>query len=190
MRRLLAISLCLAWMTTVVGGVVQAQDGSRQAALILRILSYDRNLPQRASENVTILVLHPRGSGAHEAERRRITDAINALGQRVTVARMRARAVPVAYTDRAALAARARAEGASAVYVCSGLGDATAEISAGARAARMLTLTAQEDGVRAGLSVGLVERGGEVQLLINLRAVEAEGARLDATVLRLAEVIR
>lgn len=89
MRRHLAITLCLAtMMSTLIAGLVRAQDGSRQAALILRILSYDRNLPQRASENVTILILHPRGSGPHDAERRRITDAINALGQRVTVARM------------------------------------------------------------------------------------------------------
>jgi hypothetical protein len=47
-----------------------------------------------------------------------------------------------------------------------------------------------ESMVRRGLSIGFVERDGRPALLINLPSTKAEGADLDAAVLRLAEVIR
>lgn len=168
-----------------------AQDAAaRQAALILRILSYDRNLAQRASGQVTILVTFRESDASSRQESERITAALNAMGRRTTVANMHARALAVAYTDAAALQAAAGREGAVALYVCRGLGNATRAISGAARSAHLLSLTGERSALDQGLAVGLVANGSEVQLVVNLPAVEAEGARLDATVLRLAEVIR
>ncbi|MCB9596751.1 MAG: DUF4154 domain-containing protein [Sandaracinaceae bacterium] len=172
-------------------GSALAQDASaRQAALILRILSYDRNLPERASGEVTILVAFRSSDAESRAESERITAALNAMGRRTTVANMHAHAVAVAFTDADALRAAATRESAAAIYVCQGLGASTRAVSSAARAAHLLSLTGERSGLSQGLSVGLVANGSEVQLVINLPAVEAEGARLDATVLRLAEVIR
>src|SRR5690606_21421854 len=53
----------------------RAQDAA-QAALVLRILSYDRNLPSRASSQVTIVVLHRGGDSASDAEHRRMAAAL------------------------------------------------------------------------------------------------------------------
>lgn len=174
-----------------VAAPVLAQDASaRQAALILRILSYDRNLAQRASGQVTVLVTFREADASSRQESDRITAAINAMGRRTTVANMPARAVAVPFTDAAALRAAAERESAVALYVCQGLGGSTRAISAATRAAHLLSLTGERSGLEQGLAVGLVANGSEVQLVVNLPAVEAEGARLDATVLRLAEVIR
>lgn len=178
-------------LTLLLAGPVRAQeDARRQAALVLRILSYDRTLAQRARQRVTILVAYRANHSGSDAERRRITEALNAIGQRTTVARLPARAVAVPYTNRAALVQSARTESAAALYVCQGLGDSVADISGAAREARMLSLSSDAQAVRRGLGVGMVANGSSTQLLVNLRAVEAEGARLDAAVLRLAEVIR
>lgn len=168
-----------------------AQDASvRQAALILRILSYDRNLTQRATDEVVILVAFRAGDSSSEAEHERIVTALNTIGRRTTVARMHARAVAVAFTNRTALEATARREHASAIYVCGGLSASISAISGVARSAHMLSLTGVRANLGRGLAVGFIASGSEVQLVVALRAVEAEGARLDATVLRLAEVIR
>lgn len=185
-------SLTLAFLLTASAAApALAQDASaRQAALILRILSYDRNLAQRASGGVTILVTFRESDGGSRQESERITAALNALGRRTTVANMHARAVAVAYSDAASIASAASRESAVALYVCQGLGNATRTISGAARSAHLLSLTGERSALNQGLAVGLIANGSEVQLVVNLPAVEAEGARLDATVLRLAEVIR
>ena len=41
-----------------------------------------------------------------------------------------------------------------------------------------------------GNEVATVSAGAQVRLIVNLPATEAQGARLDAAVLRLAEIIR
>jgi hypothetical protein len=190
MHRRTSLTLAILLAATA-AGIAHAQDASaRQAALILRILSYDRNLPQRASGQVTILVTFRESDAQSRDESGRVAAAINAMGRRTTVANMHARAVPVPFTDAASLQAAAGREGAAALYVCQGLGNQTRAISGAARAAHLLSLTAERGALAQGLAVGLVANGAEVQLVINLPAVEAEGARLDATVLRLAEVIR
>lgn len=187
--RKLAATLMLVLLAAVTTAV--AQDASREAALVLRILSYDRNLAARASGgSVVVLIVYDPGNAASAAERTRVVAALNALGSRTTVANMPARAVEHAFRDRAGLAQAARTAHASALFVCRGLGGQTQQISQAAREARTLTMTSEDGGVRSGLGVGLIADGSQVRLLVNLRAVEAEGARLDAAVLRLAEVIR
>jgi hypothetical protein len=49
-------------------------------------------------------------------------------------------------------------------------------------------MTSVESSVRGGLAIGVVDGGS--RLMVNLPAAEAEGAQLDAAVLRIAEVIR
>lgn len=191
MHRRTSLTLAILLTATAAGPALAQDAAARQAALILRILSYDRNLPQRASgQVVSILVTFRESDASSRDESARVVAAINAMGRRTTVANMHARAVAVPFTDAASLRAAASREGAAALYVCQGLGNQTRAISGAARAAHLLSLTAERDALAQGLAVGLVANGAEVQLVINLPAVEAEGARLDATVLRLAEVIR
>lgn len=189
--RLTAVVLACAILAGWAPSVAQAQDdGRREAALVLRILSYDRSLPQRAGDQVTVLVLFRPGHRASEAESRRITLALNELGQRMLVARRRPRATAMPFSTRAALVQSAGTTGAVALYVCDGLDGSLADLVGATREARVLSFSTREQLVRGGLGVGMVPRGSTVELLVNLRAVEAEGARLDAAVLRLAQVIR
>lgn len=167
-----------------------AQDAARNAALILRVLAYDRNLPTRAPERVTILMVYKSGDSRSEATCNSMSRAIGAMGRRITVANRTVRAVSHAYTNGDGLSSATQSNGAAAVYICPGLDGQVADISRVARAGRFLTMTGETESVRRGLSVGFVEDGSRVKLLVNLRAARAEGARLDAAVLRLAEVIR
>jgi hypothetical protein len=139
---------------------------------------------------VNILVVYRAGDASSESTRTRIVSALTRVGAQTTVADMRAAAVAHAFRDRATLEQAARSSGATAVYVCPGLVGSFAVISQASRATKMLSLVGEEAGVRRGLSVALVMAESRIRMLINVRSVEAEGARLDATVLGLAEVIR
>ncbi len=178
-------------LVSVLGSTAWAQSASaRKAALVLRILSYDRNLRQRTNDQVTVILVYKSGNRASEVERRALGSALDALGRRTTVAGMPVRTVAVAYAGQEDLERRARSERAAAVYVCEGLLDVAREISSAATARRMLAMTGERAGLDHGLGLGIVTSGSEVSLFVNLPATQAQGARLDAALLRLAQVIR
>jgi hypothetical protein len=171
--------------------VLAQSSAAREAALILRILSYDSTLRSRAQGGkVTVLVTYDPNDSSSRAARSRIVRALNALGRRTTVANMPARAVDHPFGGPGDLLAAARSAGAAAIYVAPGLEGQVSNIANATRRANLLSLTTVESNVRRGLAVGMVGSGSRTRLLINLDAVRSEGASLDAAVLRLAEVIR
>jgi hypothetical protein len=189
-RQLTALGLCFALLGA--SSLVLAQSSAaREAALILRILSYDSTLRSRAQGGkVTVLVTYEPNDSSSRAARSRIVRALNALGRRTTVANMPARAVDHPFAGPGDLLAAARSAGAAAIYVAPGLESQVSTIANVTRRANLLSLTPVESNVRRGLAVGMVGSGSRTRLLINLDAVRSEGASLDAAVLRLAEVIR
>jgi hypothetical protein len=170
-------------------GVSRAEaQAARDAALVLRVLSYDRNLGSRAPSRRDILTVYAPGDRASERSCRDLAAAITALGARVTVADRRVRATPHAYQDPETLARAMRS--AVAVFVCSGLEGSIGAIAGESRARSVLTLTSVERQVDAGLAVGILAGRSQMRLVVNLPASRAEGARLDAALLRLCEVRR
>jgi hypothetical protein len=175
-------------LATVQGRAQEAE--LRDAALIVRVLSYDRALTARAGGNVVVLVAFKQGDSASETERQRLVAALNSVGARTPIAGMRPRATEHAFRDTATLQRAARDAHAVAVYSCRGLEGSADAISRATRGAQALSITSEAASVRAGLGVGLIHRSGQVRLMINLPATVAEGARLDAALLQVAEVIR
>ena len=174
------------------GATAHAQSARREALLILRVLSYDSQLPSRvrSAEDVTVLVVYKGDDSDSESTKNQITRSINSLSARMTVAGKRPRAVAHAYVNSGTLQEAIRRAGAAALYVAPGLTSEIAAISAATRAAHILSLTPVESYVRNGLSVGFIASSGRTGLLVNLPASRAEQARLDAALLRLATVIR
>jgi hypothetical protein len=179
----------LALAGTLVTAVPVAADSlpaANQALLLLRVLAYDRKLTARAGAQALVVVAFQPGRASSEAMRsqmvgelRTIAGNSKVLGLPIAVA-----AVPVADLDRAL----ARTP-AAAVYVCPGVDDVTG-LAAVTRRRSALSFTSIEADVRQTLGVGLLLRGSKAAILVNLPATRAEGAALDASLLRLAEVIR
>ncbi len=159
-----------------------------QALLVLRILAFDRRLADRAANEVRIAVLFKLGSGESERCQIEIERAIGEASKKQTVARLNVRAEPLAVS--AGLAGDLRRLKASAAYVCPGLDDQTEAIAKATRGVGALTFSGVEDYARGGLSVALVKRDPRVSIVVNLPASRAEGADLDAGLLKVAEVIR
>ena len=195
-RTLLAARLTavLVLIVAMVSGLslASAQDEAsvRRAALVFRILSYDRNLRERTSERVTVLVAYRDGDRRSEAESRGIVGALNALGRRTRIAGLPGRAIPHRFQGAGDLQRAVTRERAAAVYVCAGLSEAVSDISRVARSQDSLSLVGERALARRGLGVAIAAEEGTFKLIVNLRAVREEGARLDAALLRLAEILR
>lgn len=173
------------------GSVAEAQSANSEAAMVLRVLNYDRSLATRAgSSSVTLLTLYDESDQRSRRFCESLSRAVAQLGRAVRVGGKQPQAKLVAYRGTADLVARARRERAVGVYVCPGLEPETASISAATRQARLLSITPAERPVRDGLTVGLVRGGSQLRLFVNVTAARAEGARLDAALLRLATVVR
>ena len=58
-----------------------------------------------------------------------------------------------------------------------------------ARDMKILAISGQEDAVKAGAAIGVVAEQGKPRILINIKAAEAQGAKLDARLLRLVRLV-
>ena len=163
---------------------------SQQSVLILRILAYDRNLKSRAGNSVTIALLYKSGDAESEGVLKSVGTAIEEVSKGANVAGLPVRVTRIPYTDANAFEAKAAAEKASAVYVCPGLNDAVKAISGVTRRRSILSIAANEPYVTGGLGIGIVMRSDKPTVVVNLPATKAEGADLDAGLLRVAEVMR
>jgi hypothetical protein len=160
-------------------------DADRRALVLLRVLSYDRNIASRAGDSVTILVVYDEPS---TAERDRWLAAL-AGAHKITVAGRATATRAHAFHDAAKLEAEVRAAHPAAIVVCSGVDRGLAAIREVARAHRAMTFTTRESEVEAGFSVGLVAGERRDVIAINLEAARAEGVQFEAGLLKIARRI-
>lgn len=194
MRRRTAIAALLyAAAATRLGGPVHAAEFAPKqlAGMLLRILAYDRNVKTRANgKAIPILVLYVEGDAASEAVQSDVVNALEELAGTVTVAGLRVQISALPYSNLRELEAKLTALHPVAMFVCPGLADALPGLILATRKRAVLTMTVTPTYLKAGLSVGLAHGAERVNILINLPAARAEGADLDADLLRLAEVYR
>lgn len=189
MRRLPLLAVLIAGLVAAPPAEAQV-PADHQAALLLRILAYDRNVRTRADSAVTVVVLHGAGEGESEKACAAVENALATLADAVTVSGLPVRVESLAYHDAAAFESAVATLGAAAVYVCPGLGQAIPALSEVTRRRSLLSFTSVEEHVREGLGIGIVRRGARAAVVVNIPAARAEGASLDAGLLQLAEVVR
>jgi hypothetical protein len=184
--------LVMMLLVMVMGGSARAETlaAPLQASLLLKVLTYDRNLAGRAGAAVVVAVAYRAGSAESEAAADDVTAAIQDAAKHFSVAGLPVQALKVAYADSAGFEAALKSKHASALYLCPGLGEAVSAITKLTRASFILTFTASEAQVRGGVSIGLLRRETRASLLVNLAASRAEGANLESAFLRVAEIIQ
>jgi YfiR/HmsC-like len=183
-----AIALVLSVSARASADDAAAKTTAGQALIALRILAYDKNLAERApGDEVTIVVV----SGATPEARgeRALWLAAFALMPKVKVGgrvvRVHALEFDNAFAFDAALARRRPA----AVIVLQDLAAAAGTLRPASRAHKALTFVQRESAVRAGLAVGVLRGDDKHEIVINLAAARAEGARFDAGLLQLARLV-
>lgn len=158
------------------------------AALVLRVLSYDRTLRARSPQGrVRVLVVYRASVPGEREGCEAIARAIGLLGRSVKISGMSTEATAHAFSSTAALTAAGR--GFQAVYVCSALDGSISAVAETARSLSLLTMSPREEDVRAGLAVAIVSEP-RLHLVVNVTAAAAEGAGLDPALLRIATLLR
>lgn len=163
----------------------------QQALLAARVLAYDRNLKRRSNGKVAaIAILYQEGDQASESLSLDMSSAFEELTATSTIDELPVRVATLAYNGAAELDKKLLQLHPVALYVCPGMADVLSAVSTVTRRRSILTITSTGAYVKSGLSIGLLRLEERPLIVVNLPAARAEGADLDAALLRIAEVLR
>ncbi len=161
-------------------------SAEQRARLFLKVLAYDRSIPDRGLDKVKLLVLSRESDPSSALEGREMASALTSASTTMTVAGLPVECTAAKYRDDLDLSEL----GVVAIYLASGLEEQLVLLTEKTRAAKVLSLASGEEYVKAGASVAIVMRGHRPAVIVNLTSAQKEGASLDAQFLNLAEVIR
>jgi hypothetical protein len=161
---------------------------AKQAELLLKILTYDRNLGAKAGSELAIgIVYDPTDRDSAKAT----TDFGGALFQYKgkTVKQLPVKYYTIEYTNTTDLERFVKQKGISVLYIAPGNARNLASILELSQDMNLTTLTGVPDYVRKGAAVGLALAQDKPRILINLESTRAEGTEFDASLLRLATIV-
>jgi hypothetical protein len=162
---------------------------SLQAAILVKMLAYDRALKARAGESVGIGILYKDGDDASARMKEELLRAFAAVSSRPI------QGLPVqtgdhAYRDAEHLTKWLASSGIDLVYVTTGLSKEREAIRKACLEARVLTAGVERPEVEAGLAVAVVTKGEAPHIVVNIAAAHAVGADLDPKLLALSDVVK
>jgi hypothetical protein len=163
---------------------------SKQAALLLRVLPYDRNFPKRVTDTVTIAVVYRERNLKSETYALDVAMALKDLARTVRPRNVPVRVLSIGYSSPEEFEALIGQNRAAAIYLCPGLNDVVESIAETTRSYKVLSFSGRESDLRETASVGLLRRGTRPALVVNLRTAQAEGADLEPELLALSEILR
>lgn len=160
-----------------------------QAAILHKMLAYDRALKTRVGPSVDIGVVFKESDKASSEAAEGLLGAFGALSSR-PVQGLPLRASSHAYQDPEKLAQWMKAGGVDIVCVVTGLAKEREAIRAASVEAKAVTVGADRAQVEGGLAVAVVLRGTTSRILVNIASAQAVGMDLDPKLLELSDVIR
>jgi hypothetical protein len=160
-----------------------------QAAIITRLLGYDRALKSRATDAVVIGIVARRSERSSIEAEEGILRAFEALGAQ-RVQNLPLRLVSHSLENPAAIGGWLAGANVSLLYVTPGLQSDLDAIRKACAEAGIPAVTPVRGFVEQGLAVGVVLKGDRPGILVNLAVAESAGMDLDPKLLKLSEVIR
>ena len=161
-----------------------------EAAIHLKVLSFDGNLPARPGDQLTLAVVYDPSDPDSVKQSAAIRAAFTALTKRAPVQNKTVHVTAIPYSA-SSLTADLTAQRVDIIYVCAGVQrDAVAAITAAARPRNAPTLTNTRQGLQWGLAIGVLRVDDKPKIFVNLDSVKHLGMKLNPALLRLAEVLR
>ena len=158
-----------------------------QLNIFSKVLTFDRTVEEKPGSELVVGILYqPRVRGSYVAKDQMV-QSISATEP--TVHGKSLRAVPLVAASASELAAAIQSQGIDVLYVTPLRAVSVAEFAVVTRQQSVLTLTGIPQFVEAGVSVGVGLNGDRPKILINAEAARLEGARLQARLLKLAEIV-
>jgi hypothetical protein len=159
-----------------------------QLPLVLKALTYDRNLKSRAGDQVRIAIVMP-SKGSRAAVDQLLSSLDSIPGRTLN-------GLPVSFKEIVADTDEALEQGLrdgnwAAAYVMPGFSHADLlKVRHICETRRVLAVAASVDDLEHGLAFGIGAQGSKPQIVINLRASKACGSDFDLALLQLSKVMQ
>ena len=160
-----------------------------QAKLLLKILTFDRNLEKRADSAVVVgIVYNPENTDSKKAKSE-FSKALEKYSDK-KVKGLPVSQIGLKYSSWAGLLDNIKSYNVSVLYVTSGNSDNLKGVLKASRADSVLTVTGVPKYVEEGVSIGFGLKENKPEIIVNLSSAEAEGADFSSQLLKLAKVIK
>ena len=160
-----------------------------QVPLLLKILVYDRNFGGREQSAVNIGVVYAPSDPASLRARDELLRALDRVSDK-TVKGLPIRYTSLEFTRYADVEAAVLARKISVLYIAPGNSGNLEQLLRLSERNQVMTVTGVPDYVNRGAAVGIGLRQDKPEILINLASARSAGGEFDASLLRIARVIR
>jgi hypothetical protein len=197
MRRIVA--RIRAWSTALLVSILLVSQPVRAAdqrlpvkvrvAILFKTLTYDLNLKSRCPEGLRIGVVGRIGNETSMAIAKETVEEIKAnSGKKVKGLGISVEPVMVAAMD--GLKKAIDEKEINMLYLSPGMSNLLDPIVKFAAQKKIVLLTGESDQVKKGVAVGAVLRDKRPKILVHLKSAGEQGAKFDARLLRLIEVVK
>lgn len=159
-----------------------------QYQLLLKILTFDRNLKKRAGNEIVLGIAYESGYQESLKAKDELLKAASELGNQ-KVGDLPVRFVPIAVKEEGGLAAQLRQEHINILYVAPMRNLDVGVFAAVCQAMGIMSLTGVPSYIERGISFGFDLQGGKLGIIVNLPSAKAEGTDFSSKLLHLVRVL-
>lgn len=157
--------------------------------LFLKALAYDRNLEEKARGDILVGLLYRPGDVESEAVARSVAKLIAGYPtQKISELPVYYRLIP--YQDSADLGKIVQDEWVDVIYVSPGSGAFLDDVLRVTSQGKVLSISGVTAYVERGVTMGVEDRDGHAEMVVNLASAEHEGSKFSGQFLSLCHVIR
>jgi hypothetical protein len=160
-----------------------------QVPLILKILTYDRNFESKTQTELRVGIVFVSGNPASIKAKNEIVEVFRSFSDK-TVKKLAIKHSAVEYVSDSQVEEAARSNQFNIFYVAPGNSKNLDTLLRISRARQIITTTGVPAYVDRGIAVGVGVEQDKPHVLINLTSSKAEGSEFDASLLRIAKVVR
>jgi hypothetical protein len=161
-----------------------------QITLLLKILTYDRSFPVKAKSGVMIGVVYVASDPESVKAKDDILKTLQLVADR-TIKNLPIKAMALEYRDPKSLAEVVRSQGVNVFYIAPGNANTLNELLRVSHTRGITTATGVPEYVQRGVAIGIGRKADQKpDILINLSSSRQEGSEFDATLLRIATVVK
>ena len=190
-RGLLATALAALLSAPAAGTEPMPFPADVQITLLLKILTYDRSFTAKAKSAVTIGVVYVAADPESVKAKDEILKTLQLVADRSTIKNLPIRGVAFEYRDPAGLGKIAQKAGINVFYIAPGNADSLRELLRVSHTQGITTATGVPEYVQRGVAIGIgIKADKKPDILINLPSSRQEGSEFDASLLRIANVVK
>jgi YfiR/HmsC-like len=161
-----------------------------QITLLLKILTYDRSFSVKAKSGVMIGVVYVASDAESVKAKDDIIKTLQLVADR-TIKNVPIKAVALEYKDPKSLAAAVRSGGINVFYIAPGNAESLTELLRMSHTRGITTATGVPEYVQRGVAIGIGKKADQKpDILINLSSSRQEGSEFDASLLRIARIVK